>query len=43
MIHKLYPYRKRKTFNVTYNDGVVQDIRFVKLFSKDFILCVIYN
>jgi peptidoglycan/xylan/chitin deacetylase (PgdA/CDA1 family) len=34
MIRKLYPYGKRKAFNVTYDDGVVQDIRFVKLLNQ---------
>lgn len=34
MIKKLYPYGKRKAFNITYDDGVVQDIRFVQLLNK---------
>lgn len=34
MIHKLYPYGKRKAFNVTYDDGVIQDIRFIKLLNQ---------
>lgn len=34
MIRKLYPYGKKKAFNVTYDDGVLQDVRFVKLFNK---------
>ncbi len=34
MIRKLYPYGKKKTFNVTYDDGVLQDIRFVELLNK---------
>lgn len=34
MIRKLYPYGKKKAFNVTYDDGVVQDIRFVKLLNQ---------
>lgn len=34
MIRKLYPYGKRKAFNVTYDDGVLQDIRFVKLLNQ---------
>ena len=34
MIRKLYPYGKKKVFNVTYDDGVLQDIRFVKLLNR---------
>ena len=34
MIRKLYPYGKKKVFNVTYDDGVLQDIRFVNLLNK---------
>ncbi len=34
MIRKLYPYGKKKTFNVTYDDGVLQDIRFVELLNR---------
>ena len=34
MIRKLYPLGKKKAFNVTYDDGVLQDIRFVKLLNK---------
>ena len=34
MIRKLYPGGKRKAFNITYDDGVVQDIRFVALLNK---------
>ena len=34
MICKLYPYGKKKAFNVTYDDGVVQDIRFVKMLNQ---------
>lgn len=34
MIRKLYPYGKKKAFNVTYDDGVLQDIPFVKLLNK---------
>ena len=34
MIRKLYPYGKKKAFNVTYDDGVEQDIRFVKLLNQ---------
>ena len=34
MVRKLYPYGKKKAFNVTYDDGVVQDIRFVELLNR---------
>lgn len=34
MIRKLYPNGKPKAFNVTYDDGVLQDVRFVKLLNK---------
>ena len=34
MIKKLYPNGKSKAFNVTYDDGVLQDIRFVELLNK---------
>lgn len=34
MIRKLYPYGKKKAFNVTYDDGVTQDIRFVNLLNQ---------
>ena len=34
MIRKLYPYGKKKAFNVTYDDGVLQDVRFVELLNK---------
>lgn len=34
MIKKLYPNGKAKAFNVTYDDGVLQDIRFVELLNK---------
>ena len=34
MIKKLYPNGKSKAFNITYDDGVVQDIRFVQLLNK---------
>lgn len=33
MIRKLYPYGKKKAFNVTYDDGVTQDVRFVQLLN----------
>ena len=34
MIKRLYPYGKKKAFNITYDDGVCQDIRFVELLNK---------
>lgn len=34
MIKKLYPNGKSKAFNVTYDDGVLQDVRFVGLLNK---------
>lgn len=34
MIKKLYPHGKKKAFNITYDDGVIQDIRFVELMNK---------
>ena len=34
MIRKLYPGGKRKAFNISYDDGVEQDIRFVQLMNK---------
>lgn len=34
MIKKLYPNGKKKAFNITYDDGVTQDIRFVELMNK---------
>ena len=34
MIKKLYPNGKSKVFNITYDDGVLQDIRFVELLNK---------
>ena len=34
MIHKLYPGGKRKAFNITYDDGVMQDLRFVELMNR---------
>ncbi len=33
MIRKLYPFGKAKAFNVTYDDGVLQDIRFVEMLN----------
>ncbi len=34
MIRKLYPFGKVKAFNVTYDDGVLQDVCFVELLNK---------
>ena len=34
MIRKLYPEGKRKAFNISYDDGVIQDIRFVELLNR---------
>lgn len=34
MVKKLYPNGKPKAFNITYDDGVLQDERFVKLLNK---------
>lgn len=34
MLRLLYPNGKRKAFNITYDDGILQDIRFVKLLNK---------
>ena len=34
MIKKLYPQGKTKAFNITYDDGVLQDVRFVELMNK---------
>lgn len=34
MIKKLYPNGKKKAFNITYDDGVIQDVRFVELMNK---------
>ncbi len=33
MIKKLYPYGKSKAFNVTYDDGVLQDVRFIEMLN----------
>ena len=33
-MRKLYPGGKRKAFNITYDDGVLQDIRFVHLLNR---------
>ena len=34
MIQKLYPGGKIKAFNISYDDGVIQDIRFVQLLNR---------
>lgn len=34
MVRKCYPYGKKKAFNVTYDDGVLQDVRFVELLNR---------
>lgn len=34
MIRKLYPGGKRRAFNISYDDGVIQDIRFVELLNR---------
>lgn len=34
MIKKLYPNGKEKAFSITYDDGVLQDVRFVELMNK---------
>lgn len=34
MIKKLYPNGKAKAFNVSYDDGVLQDVRFVNLLNQ---------
>lgn len=34
MIERCYPYGKTKAFNITYDDGVLQDVRFVELLNK---------
>lgn len=34
MITKLYPGGKKKAFNITYDDGVLQDRRFVQLLNR---------
>ena len=33
-MRKLYPGGKRKAFNITYDDGVLQDVRFVQLLNR---------
>lgn len=34
MVKKLYPCGKAKAFNITYDDGVLQDERFIRLLNK---------
>ncbi len=34
MIRKLYPNGKKKAFNITYDDGITQDVRLVELLNK---------
>ena len=34
MIRKLYPGGKQKAFNISYDDGVIQDIAFVQLLNR---------
>jgi predicted house-cleaning noncanonical NTP pyrophosphatase (MazG superfamily) len=34
MIKRLYPDGKAKAFNITYDDGILQDVRFVALLNK---------
>ena len=34
MVRKLYPGGKSRAFNISYDDGVVQDIRFVELLNR---------
>ena len=34
MVRKLYPGGKDRAFNITYDDGVVQDLRFVELLNR---------
>ena len=34
IVKKLYPNGKKRAFNITYDDGVTQDIRFVGLLNK---------
>ena len=33
-MRKCYPGGKRKAFNITYDDGVTQDVRFVSLLNR---------
>ena len=34
VIKKLYPQGKKKAFNITYDDGVLQDVRFVAMLNQ---------
>ena len=34
MIRKLFPDGKKKAFNVTFDDGILQDVRFVELMNR---------
>ena len=34
MIKRCYPYGKAKAFNITYDDGILQDVRFVALLNQ---------
>ena len=34
MIVRCYPHGKRKAFNITYDDGIEQDVRFVQLLNR---------
>lgn len=34
MIRKLYPEGRKKAFNITYDDGIMQDLRFVELMNR---------
>ena len=34
MIRRLYPNGKKKAFNITFDDGITQDIRFVEMMNK---------
>ena len=34
MMRKLYPNGKKKAFNITYDDGILQDVRFVELLNR---------
>ena len=35
-IRKLYPGGKEKAFNISYDDGILQDVRFVRLLRHIF-------
>ena len=39
MIKKRYPNGKAKAFNITYDDGVLQDVRFVELMNQYGLKC----